>query len=185
MKNKAKTIMHPIRMRILLNLSNYQLTSRELSEKLSDVPQATLYRHIKALYEAELLQVVEERQVRNVTEKVYTLAPGAASLSADDLAKATPDDHMRFFTVFVSSLLADFSRYLEGDEVNLLKDGVGYRQVPLNLTDEEFTQFVSQLGALILPLFGNKLEGDRRRRMFTTVFIPDDHEPPDTKGDGG
>ena len=105
MKNRVKMIMHPIRMRILLNLSNHQLTSLELSKQLDDVPQATLYRHIKALYEADLLQVVEERQVRNVTEKVYTLAPGAAALSAEDLAEATPDDHMRYFTMFVSSLL--------------------------------------------------------------------------------
>jgi DNA-binding transcriptional ArsR family regulator len=180
MKNKVKMIMHPIRMRILLNLSNNQLTSRELSEQLSDVPQATLYRHIKVLYEAELLQVVEERQVRNVTEKIYTLAPGAAALSPQDLAKATPDDHMQYFTVFISSLLADFSRYLEGEENNPLKDGVGYRQVPLNLTNEEFMEFAHGLNALVIPLLGNKLEGERRRRVFTTIFIPDDREPPDT-----
>jgi DNA-binding transcriptional ArsR family regulator len=180
MKKKVKMIMHPIRMRILLNLSNKQLTSRELSEQLSDVPQATLYRHIKALYEADLLQVVEELQVRNVTEKVYTLAPGAASLSAEELANATPDDHMRFFTVFVSSLLADFSRYLESGEVNPIKDKVGYRQVPLNVTDEELAQLVQGINALIIPLLGNKLEGERRRRVFTTVLIPDDQERPDT-----
>jgi DNA-binding transcriptional ArsR family regulator len=180
MKNKAETIMHPVRMRILLNLSNNQLTSRELSKLLSDVPQATLYRHIKALYEADLLKVVEERQVRNVTEKVYTLTPGAAALSPEDLAKATLDDHMRFFTVFVSSLLADYSRYLEGEDADPLKDGTGYRQVPLNLTNEELRQFAHELNALIIPLMGNKLEGERRRRVFTTVLIPDDQERPDT-----
>jgi DNA-binding transcriptional ArsR family regulator len=179
MKTKTQAIMHPIRMRILLNLSSQSLTSRELSERLQDVSQATLYRHIKVLYEADLLQVIEERQVRNVTEKVYTLSPGSASLSPEDISTATADDHIRFFTVFVSSLLADFSRYLETEDVDFARDGVGYSQVPLNLTDEELTGFTQKLNHLILPLLGNELTEGRVRRAFSTILIPDDFNPPD------
>jgi DNA-binding transcriptional ArsR family regulator len=185
MENKANVIMHPIRMRILLNLANRQLTSKDLSKLLDDVPPATLYRHIKALYEAELLQVVEERPARGATEKVYAQAPGAAALSPEDLAKATPEEHMRYFTVFVSSLLADFSRYIEGKDANPLVDGVGYRQVSLNLSDEELTTLVQQINGLIVPLLSQKLESNRRRRSLTTILIPDDHRPPDTDGDSG
>jgi len=179
MKNKAQTIMHPIRMRILLTLSNQTLTSRELIARMQDVPQATLYRHIKVLFEAELLQVTEKRQVRNVTEKVYTVALGAASLSPADLNKATPEDHIRYFTVFMSSLLADFSRYVDKGDVDMVRDGVGYTQAPLNLTDEEFGQLTQQLNSLIIPLLGNKLTDGRKRRVLTTVLIPDDFEAPD------
>jgi len=180
MKNKAQIIMHPIRMRILLTLSNQSFTSLELSARMQDVPQATLYRHIKTLYEAELLQVIEERQVRNVTEKVYTLALGAASLSPADLRNATPEDHMRYFTVFVSSLLADFSRYVEKEDLDMVRDGVGYTQVPLNLTDEEIGHLTQQLNDLILPLLGYKLTDGRKRRVLSTIIIPEHFEAPDT-----
>ena len=62
--SRADLIMHPVRMRLLATLAHRQLTPRQLSQLLPDIPQATLYHHLGILTRAELLRVVSERQIR-------------------------------------------------------------------------------------------------------------------------
>ena len=45
-------------------------TTKEIAEYLSDIPVATLYRHINALIECGLVLVKEERKVRGSRERV-------------------------------------------------------------------------------------------------------------------
>src|SRR5215472_16251602 len=130
--SRVDLILHPVRMRLLITLARRELTTRQLSELLPDVPQATLYHHIGILTKAGLLRVVSERPVRGTVEKVYTVAVDNASLSPDDLANASREDHLRYFTMFVGMLLSDFSRYLQQDKpIDLFADRVSYGETPL------------------------------------------------------
>jgi len=58
----------------------------ELAADLDDVPQASLYRHVKRLHEGGVLAVVEERPARGTPERVYALVEGGGSLSPEDSA---------------------------------------------------------------------------------------------------
>ena len=72
----TKIIMNPTRMRIIQQLSlTPEATTAELGRRLSDVPVATLYRHMKILEEAGFLEVIQENRVRGAVEKVYKLNP--------------------------------------------------------------------------------------------------------------
>lgn len=177
-ESKADLVLHPVRMRILHafmgGIQGRQLTAQQLAEVLTDVPQATLYRHVNKLAKAGLLRVVEERQVRGATEKVYTLPLTAASIAPDELARLSHEDHMRLFATFVASLLGDFARYLERERVDYVADGVGYRQVGLYLSDEELQRFGIELSAVVLPALRNTPTPGRKRRMFTTILMPVD-----------
>ncbi|HST89868.1 MAG TPA: helix-turn-helix domain-containing protein, partial [Ktedonobacterales bacterium] len=110
---RADLILHPVRMRLLAALARRQLTARQLSELLPDVPQATLYHHLGTLTRAGLLRIVSQRQVRGTVEKLYALADDNMFLGPADLANASPDDHLRYFTIFVSALIGDFARYVQ------------------------------------------------------------------------
>ncbi len=178
--SKAQLILHPIRMRIIQTLiGGQQLTVQQMAEALPDVPQASLYRHLNKLAKVGILTVVAEHPVRGAVEKVYALPEQAASLEASDLANASRDEHMQYFTTFVASLMGDFARYLQGDTVDLLADGVGYRQVALYLNDEEFQQLVVDLNAVVKPLRANRPRSDRRRRLLSTIVIPAVEVSPD------
>ena len=73
-QSKMKLILHPVRMKIIQSLLNGKnMTVQQLSQRAKDVPQATLYRHLNKLLEAELIQVVQENQIRGTVEKVYAL----------------------------------------------------------------------------------------------------------------
>jgi DNA-binding transcriptional ArsR family regulator len=179
MRAELDLLLHPVRIRIVQALAGGRhLSPAELAGELNDVPAATLYRHLNTLADAGVLAVVEERPARGTPERVYALVDGAASPAPEDLARATPEDHLRWFTMFLASLLADFGRYLARERVDFVADGVGYRQVPLQLTDQEFAELAGRLNAALAPAVGNGPAPGRRRRMFTTVVMPTDQETP-------
>src|SRR5699024_999972 len=81
----AETIAHPVRLRIIQQLGGRSLTTAQLREALPDVTQATLYRHVRALLDAELLTVVEERKVRGALERTLALGEQMAHVDQEDL----------------------------------------------------------------------------------------------------
>ena len=173
-KTKVDLILHPIRMRILMALSGSQKTSQQLADNLRDVPQATLYRHINRLAQAGIIQVVEERQVRGTVEKVYAVETRTTRLTAEDVARFSKDDHLRYFIAFVTTLMDDFSRYIQHSEkIDLAADGVGYGKFPLELNDEEFSSLTAKMNEVFKPYLNNQPGQDRRRRIFSSIIMPD------------
>lgn len=66
MDNKMEILMHPVRMKICLALMGNKengLTPLEMVKVIKDVPQATLYRHIQSMVEADVIQVLKEKRL--------------------------------------------------------------------------------------------------------------------------
>ncbi len=167
-------LLHPIRLRIVQALVGEPMTPLQLKDRLADVPQATLYRHINQLADGGLLEVVGERPVRGSIERTYRVVTAAVALGDDDLESATADEHFRYFATFVGTLLADFAGYLESGAPGLTGDRVGYRQVPLWLTDEEFDALAETMATAVQAHVDNPPAPGRRRRLLTTIVMPDD-----------
>lgn len=174
MENLVDLVLHPVRMRIVMTLAGREMTAQQLAEALGDVPPATLYRHLKRLTEANVLTMVAERRVRGTLEKVYTLSRQGAFVDPQEFAALSREDHLRYFTSFVASLLDDFSRYVHKEEpLNLIADGVGYQKFPLELSDEEFMEVAKGINAAIVPHLNNPPAPGRKRRIFATIVVPD------------
>ena len=168
-------ILHPVRMRLILALAGGgPATATELAERLPDVPPATLYRHLDLLRRGGILAVAEERRVRGAVERRYVLHPGAASLGPGDLAGATRDDHLRWFATFLAGLLDAFARYLDRGDPDLARDGVGYRQVVLHLSDAELGEMSGALNAAVVRFAAQPPAEGRTPRLFATVLVPGD-----------
>ena len=95
-------------------------------------------------------------------------------LSPFDLADVSAEDHFRYVSTFAAGLLGRFSRYLECESIDLEADGVGYREVVLNLSDRESREMISGMQALIRPLIANKPNKRRTARVLATVLMPFD-----------
>jgi DNA-binding transcriptional ArsR family regulator len=160
-------------MRIIQTLAgDTQLTAQQMAETLQDVPQATLYRHLNKLAQADIVKVVAEHPIRGTVEKVYALLEQTVNLEAEDIAIANREEHMRYFTTFVASQLNDFARYLQRDKIDLSADGVFYTQVALYLSDAEFQELMSDMMAVISAKKANEPTSDRHRRLISTITIP-------------
>ena len=178
--SRADLVLHPVRLRLIVVLARRQLTARQLSELLPDIPQATLYHHLGLLTRAGYLQIVSERQVRGTVEKRYAFAETSSLLTPDDLANLSSDEHLRLFTTFVTTLIGEFARYLEQHAstapIDLFADRVGYRETPLYLSDEEFDAAQEALNQAVLPFLRQETAPRRRRRLFAVITFPDAEE---------
>lgn len=173
-------VLHPVRLRIAQAfLGGRTLTTAQLAEALADVPTATLYRHIGALAEGGVLEVAAQRRVRGAVERTYRLREAAVSVDADAAAAMSVEEHRQAFLVFVLNLLGEYDRYLGAGDVDLARDGVGYRVHALHLSDEELAGLVADLRAVLLPRLALEPAPGRRRRLVSTVLLPADEDGAD------
>lgn len=172
-ETKFDLLLHPIRMRIILAFTgDVRLTAQELGHLLADVPPASLYRHLNMLVEGGVLVGTEERRPRGPAERVFTLPEERLAISPDELARASPADHMRYFTTFIAGLLGSFSRYLRRPSIDFERDGVGYRQTTLHLSDEELSALVEDFETRMRRELANEPQPDRRARVITRIVLP-------------
>jgi DNA-binding transcriptional ArsR family regulator len=174
----ADLLLHPVRLRIVQALvDGRELTTGHLAAELPDVPPATLYRHVARLAAAGVLVVVGERRIRGTTERTYRLNRTAATISPENVARMTPDEHRQAFLAYVAGLLNDLDRYLARDHIDPIRDGATYNLAAFWLDDAEFAEMVTAIQALLLPLVENRPRPGRTRRILGTVLIPGDPIP--------
>ena len=172
-QNQADLLIHPVRLRIVQAFFGARrLSTEDLAAELPDVPKATLYRHVGLLANAGVLAVVAERPARGTPRRIYVLAQGQARLSPAQMSELSPEQHLRYFTVFVGTLLGDFARYLGHEPADPAADGVSYGQFALNLTEHELHELAARIGAALAPVLDNEPTPERRRRVLSTVMMP-------------
>jgi hypothetical protein len=170
----ADLLLHPIRLRIVKAfLGDRALTTSQLAEELSDVPVASLYRHIARLLKEGVLQVVAEQRIRGAVERTYTLRSAAAQMHPDEIAAMSAEEHTHAFMAFIAGALQDFDRYIATKPTNPIKDGAGYRLAAMWLSDGEYNEFLQDLAAVIQPRVANAPTSDRTRRMLYGVALPE------------
>lgn len=183
MASKADLLLHPIRMRIIQTLySHKQLTTKQLLTILDDVPQATLYRQLKTLLDAELIYVVDSKQIRGAQEKFYAVRQENMKIPDQEIESISAEELTKHFMAYQSNLLKEFERYVYKNDPQYYKnDGIGFSQATLHLTDDELQQFGLELKRVIEKYGQNEPSGSRVARTFGTVNIPqidrrNDHE---------
>lgn len=172
---KADIVLHPIRFRILMIASRRRVSAQQIISALPDVPQASAYRHIARLVEAGILQAVEETTTRGTVEKTYTLPDQAADLSREEMAPVSSEDHLRYFTAFVTLMMSQFRAYLECKERGG-KDGGAYWSEAVCLTDAEYEHYVKALKSIEGLAASHEPGPERRRRLIFAAIIPDVEE---------
>ncbi|WP_369203477.1 helix-turn-helix domain-containing protein [Streptomyces sp. PU-14G] len=171
---QANQLMHPVRMRIMQALLGVdELTTAQLRERMPDVAPATMYRHVAALTQAGIIEVVGERRVRGTVERSYRVHQEKALVGTEARAVMGREDHRRAVTVFTAAVLGDFERYLAREDADPATDNVLYRQGAVWLTGEEFTELVDEIEAAVARR-AHATPGDgRSRHLLSLSFVPD------------
>ncbi len=174
MKKKADVMLHPVRMRVIQTLLTYKtMTVQQLLEKLDDIPQATMYRHLKQLVDAELIEVVETNKIRGTIEKTYAVKEENLVISEEELADTPAEEHIRYFMTYQANLLKEFERYVSAHSAkDFAKDGLGFSQAMLHLTADEMAQFGRELGEVVQRFAQKESTPERRSRTLALIFIP-------------
>jgi hypothetical protein len=78
------------------------------------------------------------------------------------------------FMAFTAGLVADYDRYLERGDPDLIRDGVAFGIEGLWLDDAEYTELMQDLYRVLQPRRANAQRKGRRRRLIASVFMPAD-----------
>lgn len=175
MRTTLDVLLHPVRYRLVRALARRpSAATRELLEELWDVAPATVYRQLAVLTKAGMITVVDERPARGTPERIYALTDGATIVRPEETAAATPEQHLRFFAMFVGGLISDLQRYLkQAASVDFRRDGVTYRQVQLELSNRELRDLLGQVESLVESFADRAPRKGRRRRVFTLIAMPE------------
>ena len=160
----AEVVMNPIRQRIFQYFLLHETgTVKELKKALSDIPNASLYRHIKILADHSILIVVGENRIRGTVESVYRLNKDAL---------ATEDESGNAVQMSLLSICASFARYFAGDDVDPKRDMLLLTNCTLLLTDEEFSGFLSEINEIALKYMKAEANESSKMRQITLISAP-------------
>ncbi len=170
--NDVELVIHPVRLRILQSLESGALTTQEIAERLPDVPKSSLYRHLRLLLKSDFVSIAEIRLVQGIQEKVYELNRPARR-GQEDISGLSADDHLRYFTTYLMTLLRGFSDYIsESSEIDFAADRVGYSEVSFWATGQELDDFSGLLDSALVPLLKNGEDQDRKQRKIAVIGHP-------------
>lgn len=170
---RSEILLHPVRLRIVLKVAGDELTTAEIAEALSDVPQATLYRHIARLADSGILDIVGERRTRGAIEKTYSVNADRAHIDFEDAGEMSSEDHLQAFTMFAGILIETYGRYLDTQGSDPGEDGVSFRQARLWMTDSELEELVTELTTVLAPYLDLKKKSERTPRLLSTILMPE------------
>lgn len=159
----TKILLNPVRMRIIQYLLlNAETTVNSIIEQIDDVPRTTLYRHLKVLEDNNLITVVKENRIRGTLEKVYSINKNVAF---DQSPSEAADS-------FFLGLLSDFRKYFQNEHANPQVDMLMFRTATLLMTDDEFVEFITEIGDVIKKRLNNKMTEGRKLRKISTISSP-------------
>ena len=120
-------ITNPVKCKLLLEIhSKGKATAKQLADIYTDIPQATLYRHLKKMLSDGILQVVEETQVRGTVEKTYSLAHNLISDIETIVEKNSGELYMQYFMQYFIGFAKQFQEYCHSPNINIKKDMTGF-----------------------------------------------------------
>lgn len=176
-------LLHPVRLRIVHAMSGGRtLTTAQLRARLPDVSQATVYRHVGLLADAELLEVVGEQRVHGAVERHYRLRQARTVIDSESAAAMSLEEHRRGFAAAMAALIAQFNTYLDHGNADPTADSVGYRQVPLWLDKAELAELIDDVRDVIMSRIDKKPGPGRSLHLLSPILFPIE-EPalPDTE----
>lgn len=174
-KSIIELMMNPVRLRIVQYLMLHETgTVGEMRGELSDVPPASLYRHMKILLGAGCIAVAEERRVRGTVEKVYRLVQ-------EPMGQPSVKEIEGIFISGLMSLMVSFQKYFRRPDCDPQADMLGLSTSALLLSDQELVDFQQKLGEVYSQVIFNAPEPGRKVRRLTFVISPSEDEPGDKK----
>ncbi len=172
----VELILHPVRLRILQTLMGETLTTQDIADQIPDVPKSSIYRHLKLLLDGEMIAVADTQLVHGIQEKRYGLQQ-RPYLGPDDMSGITADEHLRYFTIYILTILRGFAGYLEtavtpAGVVDLLADRVGYTETVFFVDADELDALQQGLNDLLRSLAHNPPGNGRHKHKLAFIIHP-------------
>lgn len=164
---------NPVKCKLLLEIySSGRATAKQLSEKYSDIPQATLYRYLKRMAGDGILKIVEENQIRGTIEKTYALAAEIGEVEESMLDENSGEAFMHLFMNYVLGFVKQFQEYCKRPDIHILEDRPSFTLAPVYTTDEELESAMQSYAEILGKLHSNGSAPGRKLRTIGLIVTP-------------
>lgn len=170
-----ESLTNPLKCKLLVSIdSQERVTTKELPDMIEGVPSTTLYRYLEKMLKYGLIKIVEERQIRNVKEKIYGIAIDLSTelerIGNEPSAKAS----IVRIQQFLNGIVEEFHEYQrnnskDNSDTIFTGSGTGFLIYPFYATSDEIGEIQKKIAELIGPYLNNNTT-DRQLRNMAIVF---------------
>ncbi|MGM0216678.1 helix-turn-helix domain-containing protein [Enterococcus sp. AZ109] len=172
MKEMMDCIENPVKTKLLLALQTKgTATPKELHQVNSEIPKATLYRALKSMESAGIIEVVSEIKVRAVVEKTYAISTEFAHMGEQVVNNNDGEAYYKMFSAFMITLLQKFERYGKQENLNIEEDGSSFNALSIYATAEELTEYSEKIMQILTPAM-TKTSDEQKQYTFATIVSP-------------
>ncbi len=163
----------PVKAKILFEVfEKKEVTTKQISEKHSQIPKATLYRHLSKMLADGILKVAGENQIRGTIEKIYALGFDFEE-NIQTMVKTNDGElYMQFFMQYMLGIMHEFLEYTSGTDINLAEDGTGFTITPVYATKDEITDALTKCSEIIRSLYHNEPNEQRQLHNICMITTP-------------
>ncbi|MEI6431730.1 MAG: helix-turn-helix domain-containing protein [bacterium] len=166
---RAQAILHPVRARIIVALSERALTPQSVARQMPEIPLGTVYRHINILLDTGMIRVVAERKVHGVTERQFSLIETQSYVNREEL---TADQIIGLVGALTSIVQATFGRYVRDHPMPPEEGAISLLVKSLLLTREESMALRKTMQEYVQKT-GRKPSPEYERRFIAFFAAPD------------
>ena len=165
-------IANPVKCRLLIEIMKQgETTAKALAERCSDIPQTTLYRHLKRMTDDGLLKITGQTPVRGTVERTYAPAFDPAD-PPSVLGGNSGALYLQMFFQYFLTFARLFQDYCSTPGIDIKRDRSGMSLSHLYLTDEELEKAVAEIARILSPLQENQPAPGRKLRTVGLIVSP-------------
>lgn len=147
-------------------------TAGQLQEMLPGIPAASLYRYLKQLEKAQVIQVVEQRRVRGAVERVYAPRADMGEEGARQLKENPGPTILAMYAQFSAQLMGQFAAYCQREDIQPERDGFNFTVCPVYASGEELRQALTQVGQILTGLMRQQMAPGRSLHSIAVIATP-------------
>ena len=171
--NLVEYLTNPVKVKLISEIDKQKkTTAKQLAKAVPQIPQATLYRYLKKMVDAEIIAVVEENQVRNVKEKVYSLVFDFDAKIKEMVNDKSGKGYLTLFQQFSNGLIYEFQKYIDDGDIDILNDGSGFRIMTFDATKSELEELAKKINEIVEPYHEQEPTPERKLRNLAIVYTP-------------
>lgn len=164
---------NPTKCKLLLEIySSGRATAKQLSEKYSDIPQATLYRYLKRMTDEGILKIAEENQIRGTIEKTYAMGIQLNDEIQGSMECNPGEGLMLMFMNYMMGFMKQFQEYCKRPDIDIQRDMPCFSLAPVYVTNEELEAAMMEFGKTMQGLLANQPAPGRKLRTIGLMVTP-------------
>ena len=163
---------NPLKARVMLLMREFgPMTPKQILQEDPRIPPASLYRALKSMEKAEVIEMVAETKVRAVVEKSYALNDDLRGRVDQMVRNNDGEVYFKLFMGFAFNLMRTFENYSRREGVDLKNDGSGFFAVPVYATKEELEDMYNRILEIIRPA-QTRTSADQELHTLAFVATP-------------